>query len=238
LFELQQAGLELRRGGGVPPGADGAGVDQAAEFVVHPEQQAADLLRVIDASTGAPKLDLVRYYESVADWMVPHLKGRPCSLVRGPNGIAGELFFQKHGNKLRIPDVRELDPALWPGHEALLEVPTARAIAGAAQMNVIEFHTWNAVARNIDKPDRVIFDLDPGQGVAWERVQEAASLTRVMLEELGIKAWLKTSGGKGLPRGGAAGAAPRLGDRQRFFPDGGAAHVLGHSGPVRGQERA
>jgi bifunctional non-homologous end joining protein LigD len=141
---------------------------------------------------------LVRYYESVADWMVPHLKGRPCSLVRGPTGIAGELFFQKHLDKLRIEDVKELDPALWPGHTSLLEVSSPKAIAAAAQMNVIEFHTWNALVKNIDKPDRMVFDLDPGEGVSWKHMQEAAALMRAFLKELGLEAWLKTSGGKGL----------------------------------------
>jgi bifunctional non-homologous end joining protein LigD len=164
----------------------GAGVK-----VTHPE-------RVIDASTGTTKLDLVRYYESVADFMLPHLVGRPCSLVRGPSGIGGELFFQKHAEKLRIPELRDLDAALWPGHEPLLEVPTARALAGAAQMNVIEFHTWNAKVKAIDRPDRVIFDIDPGEGVAWKQVQEAAEVLHRFLDELGLEAWLKTSGGKGL----------------------------------------
>jgi len=159
--------------------------------VTHPE-------RVIDASTGLTKLDLVRYYESVADWMVPHLKGRPCSLVRGPEGVSGQLFFQKHLDKLRIADAKELSPALWPDHEPLVEIPTATAISAAAQMNVIEFHTWNAQVRNIDKPDRMIFDLDPGEGVAWKQVVEAATLTRSLLKDLGLQAWLKTSGGKGL----------------------------------------
>lgn len=154
--------------------------------------------RVIDPSTGLTKLDLVRYYESVADWLLPHLLGRPCSLVRAPSGISGEIFFQKHPDTLNIPEVRELDPALWPGHEPLLEVPTAKAIAGAAQMNVVEFHTWNAKVRAIDRPDRMVFDLDPGEGVGWPRVVEAALLTRSLLEEVGLRAWLKTSGGKGL----------------------------------------
>ncbi len=154
--------------------------------------------RVIDASTGTTKLELVRYYESVADWMLPHLKGRPCSLVRGPNGVGGELFFQKHVESLQGAGIEALDAALWPGHAALLEVPTKQALIGAAQMNVIEFHTWNALARRIDKPDRVIFDLDPGEGERWERVQEAAVLVRGMLQELGLQGWLKTSGGKGL----------------------------------------
>ena len=154
--------------------------------------------RVIDKSTGSTKLDLVRYYESVADWILPHLKDRPCSLVRGPTGVGGELFFQKHDDKLSIPGIRELDPGLWPGHGALLEVATAQALANAAQMNVIEFHTWNSLAKNIDKPDRMVFDLDPGEGTSWQHVQEAATLVRALLSELDLECWLKTSGGKGL----------------------------------------
>jgi bifunctional non-homologous end joining protein LigD len=154
--------------------------------------------RVIDKSTGLTKLDLVRYYESVAEWMLPHLKGRPVSLVRGPSGVEGQLFFQKHDDKLSIPGLRELDAALWPGHASLLEIPDAQALVNAAQMNVIEFHTWNSTVRHIDQPDRMVFDLDPGDGVAWSRVQEATTLTRTLLTELGLQGWLKTSGGKGL----------------------------------------
>jgi bifunctional non-homologous end joining protein LigD len=154
--------------------------------------------RVIDVSTGLSKLDLVRYYESVADFMLPHLKGRPCSLVRGPTGVSGPLFFQKHAEHTAIPGLKVLDPALWPGHDALLEVPTPKALAAAAQMNVIEFHTWNSTARSIDKPDRMIYDLDPGEGTQWQHVQEAAVLVRGLLQQLGLESWLKTSGGKGL----------------------------------------
>jgi len=154
--------------------------------------------RVIDPSTGLTKLELVRYYESVSDWILPHLKGRPCSLVRGPNGITGQLFFQKHGEKIGIPGITELDASLWPGHASLLEIGNAKALAGAAQLNVIEFHTWNSLARDIDHPDRMIFDLDPGEGTPWKHMQEAATLMRAMLQELDLEAWLKTSGGKGL----------------------------------------
>jgi len=153
---------------------------------------------VIDPSTGLEKLDLVRYYESVAEWMLPHLQGRPVALVRGPGGVGGSLFFQKHDEQGSIPGLRQLDPALWPGHPPLLEVPSAEALVSAAQMNVIEFHTWNVPAKHIDRPDRMIFDLDPGEGVPWSRVQEAATLVHSLLAELGLQAWLKTSGGKGL----------------------------------------
>jgi bifunctional non-homologous end joining protein LigD len=154
--------------------------------------------RVIDPASGLTKLDLVRYYESVAAWILPHLAGRPCSLVRGPDGVGGTLFFQKHGEKIGIPGIKELPAALWPGHGALLEIASAEALRGAAQMNVIEFHTWNSIAKKIDQPDRMIFDLDPGEGTAWPHIQEAALLVRGLLHELGLVAWLKTSGGKGL----------------------------------------
>ena len=154
--------------------------------------------RVIDPSSGATKLDLVRYYDSISEFILPHLKGRPCSLVRGPDGIQGELFFQKHTGTLQLEGVKQLDASLWPGHEPLIQVGTAKALAIAAQMNTIEFHTWNAMARTIGKPDRIVFDIDPGEGVVFTQVREAATLTRALLAELGLQAWLKTSGGKGL----------------------------------------
>ncbi|XQM37917.1 hypothetical protein DFLDMN_004801 [Cupriavidus sp. H19C3] len=97
-----------------------------------------------------------------------------------------------------MPGLTELDPVLWPGHSALLAANSADAIVAAAQMNVIEFHTWNSVAKKIDIPDRFILDLDPGEGLPWQRMQEAALLVRTLLDELGLRSWLKTSGGKGL----------------------------------------
>jgi len=153
--------------------------------------------RVIDPSAGIKKLDLVRFYESVADWILPHLRGRPVSLVRAPQGIAGQLFFHKHPDT-KMPGLTELDPGLWPGHTSLMSVDTVDALLSAAQMNTIEFHTWNSKAKDIDRPDRVIFDLDPGEGVTWTMLQEAAVLMRTLLSELQLESWLKTSGGKGL----------------------------------------
>lgn len=97
-----------------------------------------------------------------------------------------------------MPGVKSLPQRLDPGHPSLLEVPSDVAIISAAQMNVVEFHTWNAVKTAIDKPDRMLFDLDPGDGVKWPMLQQAAGLVRVLLQELGLQCWLKTSGGKGL----------------------------------------
>lgn len=154
--------------------------------------------RVIDKSTGLTKGDLVAYYARAAELMLPHLKGRPLALVRAPSGIDGEQFFQRHGDTLHVKGVKALDPELWPGHPPLLEITTAAAIVEAAQLNVVEFHTWNARARGIDKPDQIVFDIDPGEGVSWRRIQEGASLLKAMLDELALRCFLKTSGGKGL----------------------------------------
>ena len=170
--------------------------------VTHPD-------RVIDPASKATKLDLVRYYESMADWLLPHLKGRPCSLVRGPEGVTGELFFQKHLGKVKLAGVKTLDPALWPEHEPLLEVATAQGIASAAQMNVIEFHTWNAMARTIDKPDRMVFDLDPATAWRGRACKRPRRWCIRFSRSSACRPGLKTSGGKGCV-GSAAGSAPRL----------------------------
>ncbi len=119
------------------------------------------------------------------------------SLVRAPEDIGGELFFQKHSQKLSIPNVTQ-HPGLDPGHPPLITVDALNALVGAAQMGTVEFHTWNALASNIEKPDRMVFDLDPDASLGWERMIEAAQLTRSLLEELGLESFCKTSGGKGL----------------------------------------
>jgi bifunctional non-homologous end joining protein LigD len=154
--------------------------------------------RVVDKSTGITKVEVVRFYGLVAPLMMEHLKGRPVSFVRAPQGIHGQLFFQKHLEEGQMAGVRQLDPALWPAHPALIEIAGPLGLLSAAQMNVIEFHTWNGVKTLIGKPDRMTFDLDPGEGVAWPMVQQAAELMRVVLDELGLPSFCKTSGGKGL----------------------------------------
>lgn len=153
--------------------------------------------RVIDKSTGASKLELAEYYASVASWMLPFLKDRPVALVRAPEDIGGELFFQKHSQKLAILNITQ-HPGLDPDHPPLLTIESEAALVGAAQMGTIELHTWNAVAANIEKPDRMVFDLDPDPALGWKRMIEAAQLTRELLDELGLASFCKTSGGKGL----------------------------------------
>jgi bifunctional non-homologous end joining protein LigD len=152
--------------------------------------------RVIDPSTGLTKLDLVRYYAQVAPWALPHLKGRPAYIRRAPAGIHERMLFQQHPEGVR--GLRGTDPALWAGHDPAIAFETAEDLVAAAQIGMVELHTWNSTAKAIDKPDRLVFDLDPGEGVAWPAVQEGALLLRSLLEEMGLKSWLKTTGGKGL----------------------------------------
>jgi bifunctional non-homologous end joining protein LigD len=154
--------------------------------------------RVIDPDSGLTKLDVARYYEKIAPALLPHLENRPVSLVRLPDGLKGEQFFQKHMGKGQIPEARLLDRKLDPGHPPLIAIETPAALAGAAQMGVVELHTWNAIAGSIERPDRIIFDLDPDPALSWARVLEAAELTRNLLDALGVKSFVKTSGGRGV----------------------------------------
>ena len=154
--------------------------------------------RVIDASTGTTKIELVRYYALVGDLMMAHLKGRPVALVRAPDGVGGELFFQKHADTDKLPGMRQLDPALYISHPPMLEVTGKQGLLSAAQWNVVEFHTLNTGTASFEHPDRMVFDLDPGTGVPWKQVQEAAELMHAFLKQLGLVSYLKTSGGKGL----------------------------------------
>ena len=154
--------------------------------------------RIIDASTGTTKQELVRYYGLVGALMMEHLKGRPVSLLRAPEGIDGALFFQKHAGTGKLPGIGQLDPALDLSHPPMLSVTSKTGLLSAAQWNVVEFHTLNAAAASFGHPDRMVFDLDPGEGVPWKQVQEAAQLVHAFLMQLGLTPFLKTSGGKGL----------------------------------------
>jgi bifunctional non-homologous end joining protein LigD len=154
--------------------------------------------RIIEPTTGITKLDLVQYYAATAPLMLPHLKGRPVTLVRAPEGLSGELFFQKSADGLTLSGARRRALDKTPGSPLLLAIDTEDALVTAAQLGAIEFHTGNATQPDLEHPDRMIFDLDPDVILPWTRVVEAANLVKFILDELGLNSWLKTSGGKGL----------------------------------------
>ncbi|ANH98767.1 ATP-dependent DNA ligase [Pseudomonas koreensis] len=157
--------------------------------ITHPD-------RVIDAVSGTTKMQLAEYYASVAEWILPQLKERPVALVRAPDGIAGELFFQKNAERLAIPGITTLDKDVT-GQPVML-INNAEALIGAVQMSTVELHTWNATTVDLEKPDRFVLDLDPDPALPWKSMVEATALTLTVLDELGLKAFLKTSGGKGI----------------------------------------
>lgn len=159
--------------------------------ITHPE-------RIIDPQSGTQKQQLAQFYQRISEWLLPFLRHRPVSLLRAPEGIEGEQFFQKHSERLAIPNIKQLDPALDPGHARLMEIDTARALLGAVQMGTIEFHTWGATSDKIETPDQFVLDLDPDPALPWKTMLEAAQLTLSVLDELGLEAFIKTSGGKGL----------------------------------------
>ncbi|MFL6966370.1 DNA ligase D [Pseudomonas alvandae] len=157
--------------------------------ITHPD-------RVIDASSGTTKMQLAEYYASVADFILPELADRPVALVRAPDGIAGELFFQKNPERLAIPGITSLDKDLTG--QPIMIINNAEALIGAVQMSTVELHTWNGTSADLDKPDRFVLDLDPDPALPWKSMVEATQLTLSVLDELGLKAFLKTSGGKGI----------------------------------------
>ncbi|MDR0209953.1 MAG: DNA ligase D [Pseudomonas putida] len=157
--------------------------------LTHPE-------RVIDATSGVTKRQVAEYYAQVAPWILPQLKDRPVALVRAPDGLGGELFFQKNAGQLHIPDVVNYSKA--QAGQAAMILNSAESLLGAVQMNTLELHTWNGTDKDFDKPDRFVLDLDPDPALPWKAMLEATQLTLTLLDELGLKVFLKTSGGKGM----------------------------------------
>lgn len=154
--------------------------------------------RVIDKASGYTKGELAAFYCRIAPRLLPHLAGRPLSILRAPTGLEGERFFQRHGEALALPGVRLLPPQLDPGKKPLMAIDRVDGLVGAVQMGTIEFHTWNATVDHLERPDRLVFDLDPDPALPWARVVEATRLLLTLLDELGLAAFLKTSGGKGM----------------------------------------
>lgn len=154
--------------------------------------------RVIDARSGATKLQLAQYYLEVGERLVIHLAQRPLSIVRAPDGVDGESFFQRHCGRLKMPHMRVLDKSLDPEHARLIQADNVTAVVEAVQMGTVEFHTWNARSDRIDRPDRIVFDLDPDPELPWAHMVEATCMTLDLLDGLGLKGFLKTSGGRGM----------------------------------------
>jgi bifunctional non-homologous end joining protein LigD len=147
---------------------------------------------------GITKLDLARFYERIGERMLPHLVDRPLTLVRAPNGLSGQRFFVRHAGDWAPREIRQFEIAGGTGAGMAMIVDDLRGLVALAQMNVLEIHPWNARASDIDRPDRIVFDLDPGPEVPWSDVVDSAKRVRAVLETLDLASFVKTTGGKGL----------------------------------------
>jgi bifunctional non-homologous end joining protein LigD len=159
--------------------------------LTHPE-------RVLYPESNLTKQQLADYYSAVADLSLPHVAGRPLALLRCPKGVDGKCFFQKHA-AAGTPEALRRVPIAEKGETAeYLVVDDAAGLQALAQMSILELHPWGSLALHEDRPDRLIFDLDPGPRVKWAAVVAAALELRDVLARLRLKSFVKTSGGKGL----------------------------------------
>lgn len=166
--------------------------DLASIWVTNPTRR-------LFGNNGPSKLDIAVYYASVGDFVLPHLLGRPVSLFRCPTGKSADCFFQRHPFTGMPESIAKIETANSEGEKkTFIAVTDTKAYLALAQFGAVEFHSWGTHLDHLDKPDRIIFDLDPGEGVAWRDVVNAAVHLRDELLGMGLVPFVKTSGGKGV----------------------------------------
>ncbi|WP_425286907.1 non-homologous end-joining DNA ligase [Microvirga vignae] len=166
-------------------------VEVAGIPLTHPE-------RVLWEEQGLTKQELAEFYASIADWLLPHLVKRPLTLIRCPSGAQKKCFVQRHSWAGMNPAIHRTMVPDTPGELEVLTVSDIQGVIALVQSGVLELHVWGATLADLERPDRLIFDLDPGEGVEWRQVIEGAFSIRERLKALGLVSFVKTTGGKGL----------------------------------------
>ena len=154
--------------------------------------------KLLYPEAGLTKHLLAQYYESVGERIVPHLRDRPLSLVRCPDGWNTQCFYQKHADKSVNTAVARVTVPEGNSTATYMAANSVTAVVALLQWGVLELHPWGSRAPRLDRPDRLVFDFDPDEQLGWEPLAEAARQTRKLLEDLGLQGFLKTTGGKGL----------------------------------------
>jgi bifunctional non-homologous end joining protein LigD len=167
--------------------SSGAAILEKAHLT-HPE-------RVLWEDEGITKLGLAEFYTEIADWILPQIVNRPLSLLRCPGGSQKECFFQKHAWAGLDEDLIQ---RVRVGDDEAVAIHDLAGLLALVQAGVLEIHPWGSTLKNPEKPDRLVFDLDPGEGVGWDAVVQGAIDVRDYLQDLNLVSFVKTSGGKGL----------------------------------------
>jgi len=144
------------------------------------------------------KLDVARFYERISPWILPHVRGRPLTLVRCPKGASRECFYMKHSKVWAPAALRRVKIKEKTKTGDYLIADTTEALVALVQMDVLEIHTWNTRYERVELPDRLVFDIDPGEAVSWKQVVLAGKLVRKVLRSVGLESFPKTTGGRGL----------------------------------------
>jgi bifunctional non-homologous end joining protein LigD len=154
--------------------------------------------KVLYPEAGVTKRDLALYYEAIGEWIMPHLSNRPLTLLRCPNGWNKECFYQKHADQSVAQIIDRVSIQDSGGPASYMMANSIGALVALTQMGVLELHPWGSRAPKLAFPDRIIFDFDPDESLEWKTIAEAVNLLKTLLDTLGLRGFLKTTGGKGL----------------------------------------
>ena len=154
--------------------------------------------KILYEEQGITKLELVNFYEKISDWILPYIINRPLTLLRCPNGWQKKCFYQKHLQDSQLDSLLTIDIQEKEKTQPYIYLQDKAGLLALVQLDILEIHPWESQIHSIETPDIIIFDLDPAPDVEWKEVVKAAYFIREQLENIHLKSFVKTTGGKGL----------------------------------------